>query len=198
MLRRRLVLLAAGTAGLGGTAWAQASLRPDPTPRLPAQPGQSPALEERTSLQRAARLLEAQVAAGRLGEERAAAAAVRQFAATIAAEHGRFRDALGELAASRRVDLAEAPRATSEDATLAPLREASGEAFDRAFLGRQLGLQATMAELFQSMASNSPDPAIARFGITVLAALQGQFATARRLGEPMGLRAATIEAPPQY
>lgn len=55
-----------------------------------------------------------------------------------------------------------------------------------------------MAELFQTMASNSPDPALQRLGISVLAAVRTHFETARKLGEPMGLRAETVENPPQY
>ncbi len=55
-----------------------------------------------------------------------------------------------------------------------------------------------MAELFQSTASNSADPALQRLGITVLAAVRSHFDAARRLAEPMGLRVDIVENPPHY
>jgi hypothetical protein len=55
-----------------------------------------------------------------------------------------------------------------------------------------------MAELYQTMASNSPDAALARFGITALASVRARFETARALGARFGLRVDTIEDPPQY
>ena len=48
------------------------------------------------------------------------------------------------------------------------------------------------------MASNSPDAALARFGITALASVRAHFETARALGARFGLRVDTIENPPQY
>jgi len=115
----------------------------------------------------------------------------------MAADNGGFRDAFGELARARGIELAGGATAAA-DASLATLRDVAGEAFDRAFLARQLGLYPAMAELFQSMASNSPDPGLQRLGIAVLATLRRQFDTARALGAPMGLRAETVENPPQY
>ncbi len=88
--------------------------------------------------------------------------------------------------------------ASIEDRSLAALQDATGEAFDRAFLACQLGLYRIMAELYQTMASNSPDKAIARFGITALAALRAHFETARTLGARFGLSVDTVESPPQY
>jgi predicted outer membrane protein len=96
------------------------------------------------------------------------------------------------------VELSDRTAAGIEDRSLEALRQAGGEAFDRAFLSRQLALYRPMAELFQNMASNSPDPALQRLGITVLASVRSHFETARKLGEPMGLRVETVENPPQY
>ena len=197
MLRRTLLLAALLAAPLG-EALAQTRIVPDPTPRLPAQPGQGLSAEDARSLQRAARLSEAQVEAGRLGAERAGGAEVRQLAASIAEEHARLRQALGTLAAEHQVALQGREAAGIEDRSLGALRQASGEAFDRAFLARQLSLHRIMAQLYQTMASNSPEPALQRFGITALAALRAHFETARTLGAGFGLSADTVENPPQY
>ena len=197
MLRQTL-LLAAGFAALLGTAGAQRSLVPDPTPRIPPQPGQGLPVADARALQRAARLSDAQVEAGRLAAEQATSAEIRQLAARIAEDHARFRQTAGELAAARRVELPDRAAAGIEDRSFTALREASGEAFDRAFLARQLGLYRLMAELYQTMASNSPDAALSRFGITALASVRAHFETARALGARFGLRVDTIENPPQY
>ena len=200
MLRRSLLLLAglAAPAASAGHACAQTRITPDPTPRLPPQPGQGLAIEDVRGLQRAARLCDAQAESGRLAAQKAASPAVRELGQAIAADHGRFRQAVDTIAAERKLELPDRKAAGVEDPGLAALQQASGEAFDRAFLSRQLGFYKPMAELFQTMASNSPDPALQRLGITILASVRAQFETARKLGEPMGLRVETIEKPPQY
>jgi predicted outer membrane protein len=194
MLRRTTLLIAAFSLP-AGRALAQASLTPPTAPRVPPQPGQGPAAADVRALQRADQISAAQVEAGEMAAGKAAMPALRQLGSTIAADHGRFRHAISGLAGARRVEL---PERAAEDLSLASLRDASGEAFDRAFLSRQLGLYRPMAELYQAMASNSPDPAIARFGITALAAARAHFDAARELGAPLGLRAETVENPPQY
>lgn len=196
---RRTTLLLAGTAALAaGTARAQTRLTPDATPRLPPQPGQGMPAEDVRALQRAARFTDAQVEAGRLAAEKASAPAVRELGQAIATDQARFRESIGAIAAERKLELPDRAAAGVPDPGLAALRQASGDAFDRAFLARQLGLYKPMAELFQSMASNSPEPALQRLGITVLSSVRAHFETARKLGEPMGLRVDTVENPPQY
>ncbi|RAI55185.1 DUF4142 domain-containing protein [Roseicella frigidaeris] len=198
MLRRTTLLLAGAAALAGGAAGAQTRITPDPTPRLPSQPGQGMPIEDLRVLQRAALFSDAQAEAGQLGAERAASPQVRQLAEAIAADHGRFRQGLAAVAAERKLELPNRAAARIQDPSLDALRQTSGEAFDRAFLARQLGLYRPMAELFQTMASNSPDPALQRLGITALSSVRTHFETARKLGEPMELRAETVENPPQY
>ena len=198
MLRRTTLLLAGTTTLAAGAAWAQTRITPDPTPRLPPQPGQGMAIDDLRAIQRAALFCDAQVEAGQLGAQRATAPEVRRLAEAIAADHGRFRQGIAAVAAERKVGLPDRAAARIQDPSLDTLRQASGESFDRAFLARQLGLYRPMAELFQTMASNSPDPALQRLGITILASVRASFETARKLGEPLGLRADTVESPPQY
>lgn len=202
MLRHMLICTMALVASTGvapGEASAQASIRPDATPRLPSQPGQGLAVEDVRSLQRAAQLSNAQIEAGRLGAEKAVGTELRQLAASIAGDHARFREMVGGIASKHGVELPPREAAGTEDRSLATLRDATaGEAFDRAFLARQLGLYPSMAELYQTMASNSPDTGIARFGITALAVLRAHFETTKTLGARFGLSAEAVGKPPQY
>jgi predicted outer membrane protein len=159
MPRRRLLLAAILAMPLGGGsgAWAQTRIVPDPTPRVPAQPGQGLAAEDVRSLQRAARLSAAQVGAAGLAAEKAAGAQVKQLAARIGEDHARFQRAVAELAAAHGVALPDRQAAGIQDQSIAALRTADGEGFDRAFLARQLGLYRPMAELYQTMASKPDD-----------------------------------------
>ncbi|SDB74319.1 DUF4142 domain-containing protein [Belnapia rosea] len=201
MLRRELIrtaALAAAACAASVQAQAQASIRPDPKPRLPPQPGQGLAVEDARSLQRAAQLSDVQIEVGRLGTEKSATPEVKQLAVSIAEDNARFRRIVDELAAAHRVELPQREASDTKDRSLAALREGTGEAFDRAFLERQLRLYPSTAELYQTMASNSPDTSIARFGITALAALRAHFESAKALGARFGLTAEVIEKSPQY
>ncbi|TCZ50976.1 DUF4142 domain-containing protein [Roseicella aquatilis] len=198
MLRRTTLILVGAALLPGGASRAQTRITPDPNPRLPPQPGQGMPVGDVRAVQRAALFCDAQAEAGQLGAQKAGAPAVRQLAQDIAADHARFRQAFGAIAAERKLDMPNRAAARIQDPSLDALQQASGEAFDRAFLSRQLGLYRPMAELFQNMASNSPDPALQRLGIQVLSSVRSHFETARKLGEPMGLRVDTVENPPQY
>ena len=94
MLRRTFLHATALSALLGaaGEARAQANIRPDPTPRLPPQPGQGLPLEDVRFLRDAAALSAAQVeAAGAAqsgGDEEG-----RRFAAGLAERHRKLRGA---------------------------------------------------------------------------------------------------------
>jgi predicted outer membrane protein len=199
MMRRWTILRLAAVAALaGGTAWAQSRLAPDPTPRLPSQPGQGMPTEDARALQRAALFAEAQIEAGQLGARQGRSPELRRLGESIAADHARIRQDLSAIAGDRRLAMQDRAAAGVQDPGLDRLRQATPEAFDRAFLARQLGLYRPMAELFQTLASNSPDPVLQRFGIVALAAVRAHFEAARGLGEPMGLRVDTVEPPPQY
>jgi predicted outer membrane protein len=202
---QRRCILAAATAIIGvgllvpARVDAQASLRPDPTPRLPPQPGQGLPAEDVRFLQRAARLTEAQSEAGRIAAERASSPDVRRLASAVADENARRYQRIVAIAAARKVVLQANPaEAATADPSLAALRQAAGEAVDRRFLARQLGLYPLEADLYQTEASNSPDRELSRLGIEALAVLRQHVETAQALGAPLGIQADAIEAPPQY
>lgn len=202
MLRRRLLLPAAFFPAVfaASGARAQVGITPGTTPRVPPQPGQGLPIEDVRFLRRAVRLSEAQAEAGRLAAEKATNPEVRRLAAAVAQEEAELHRKLENLAKARGVDLqqAEAAAAPPADASLAALRQASGDEVDRRFLARQLGLYTQQARMYQSEASATPDAELSQIAIAALAALRAHFETARQLGVPYGLRAETVEAPPQY
>ncbi|MBX6747357.1 MAG: DUF4142 domain-containing protein [Acetobacteraceae bacterium] len=201
MLRRRLLLPAIFLAAVTARgAPAQVSIMPDTAPRVPPQPGQGLPAEDVRFLRRAVRLSGAQAEAGRLAAEKATSPEVRRLGAEVAKEQTELRQKLENLAKARGIDLQQAETATdaSEDSSLAALRQASGDEVDRRFLTRQLGLYTEQAKMYQTAASASPDAELSQIAIAALAALRRHFETARHLGAPYGLKADTVEAPPQY
>lgn len=213
MLRRTLLLLNATAlaampgGGGAGEARAQANIRPDPTPRLPPQPGQGPALEDARFLRGAAALSAAEVeaaaaaqAAGGADEE------VRRLAAGLAERHRRLREEIAALAQARGVDLAPSAEAAGPGGRVAEARRrldglrGAGAADARAFLAAQIEVHPVLVEMYQVQASNTPDQELGSFAIRALVGLQEDFAAVVRLGEARGLRRPDhlLSNPPQY
>lgn len=203
MLRRPLLTLLAALAT--GQVQAQSTLRPDPTPRLPPQPGQGLPLEDLRFLRDAAALSRTQVevagrVAGKGGSEdisRFAGALVerhRALAQQIAAliqQHG------GLEAAGPQPDADITQALRQLEATGSPGAAAEGE---RAFLTAELQVHPVLIRLYQAQASQSTDRGLARVAIVALVGIQEDFATATRLAAPLGLKPPdqTIANPPQY
>jgi predicted outer membrane protein len=206
MLRRTLLHTASFAALLGGAgeARAQASIRPDPTPRVPPQPGQGLPLEDVRFLRGATALstaeAEAAAATAQAGDEE-----VRRFAAHLAERHRGLAEQIAALARARGVDPAAAPgtspggRVAEAKRRLEALRgAAAGDG--RAFLTAQLELHPVLVEMYQTQASNTTDHELGSFAIRTLVGVQEDFATAVRLGEGRGLRRPEhlLSNPPQY
>ena len=195
MQRRFLLVLASLLPG--STAWAQAGLRPDATPRLPPQPGQGRPLEDRRFLRDALALSRAQVeaagrAAGHAGEE------VRRLAVSVADRHRALAQQIERMAQDRNAAEAAAPDDSRVGEALRHLAAAgTGE---REFLLAELQVHPVMAELYQEQASQTTDRELARMAITALVGIQEDFAAATRLGAPLGLAPPEriIPNPPQY
>jgi putative membrane protein len=165
---------------------------------LPPQPGQGLPVEDVRFVQRAARLSEVQVDAGKVAAEKATTADVRALAAAIVNENTTLASRLEVLARTRGINLRDPKGGAVTDLSLAGLHQAGGEDIDRRFIARQLGLYRLLADTYQTEASNSPDVELSRVAIVALAALRSQFETARRIGGRYGLDVGTVEAPPQY
>ena len=94
-------LILMGLTALSGPAWSQANIRPDPTPRVPPQPGQSLPVEDALFLREAASASQGQDELGRLAAEKAPDDALRSLAQRISETHGRLGGALKRLIDAR-------------------------------------------------------------------------------------------------
>lgn len=206
-MRRRLLLLAPALGGplpLRG-ALAQAGIRPDPTPRLPPQPGQGLPIEERRFLRDAAALSAAQADAAARMAGTASDDDVRRMSAAIADRHRRLGEQIHALSAARglRPDAplpeAEAPSSPRVAGALRRL-EGAGTGTERDFLAAQIAVHPVLVEMYQTEASHTVDRELGRFAIITLVGIQEDFAAVVRLGEARGLAQprGLLSNPPQY
>jgi predicted outer membrane protein len=198
MMKRSFVLAACILPLLVGDAAGQANIIPDPSPRLPPQPGQGLPLEDLRFLERGIDQSVIQIEMGELAAEKASDEALIQLGRQVASDHEQIRQKLVELAQQRGVEVSARTPNEALRGAIDQLQRQSGEDFDRAFLGMQLKTGQQLVELYQTQASNSTDTGLASFAITTLVQLQQHFATAQQLGAQHGLSAETVEQPPQY
>jgi predicted outer membrane protein len=198
MMKRSFVLAACILPLLVGDAAGQANIIPDPSPRLPPQPGQGLPLEDLRFLERGIDQSVIQIEMGELAAEKASDEALSQLGRQVATDHEQIRQKLVELAQQRGVEASARTPDEAGQGAIDQLQRQSGEDFDRAFLDMQLKTGQQLVELYQTQASNSTDTGLASFAITTLVQLQQHFATAQQLGAQHGLSVETVEQPPQY
>lgn len=121
-----------------------------------------------------------EVTLGRLAQERAGAAEVRQFGQRMVEDHTRANEELARLVQPRGVvperELPEAHRAVER--TLATL---SGQAFDEEYLGQQVGGHRAMLALFEHAARHARDPALKEFAARQVPIVQQHLEQAQAL-----------------
>ncbi len=213
------LLAAAVLISLGGPAWSQANLAPDPVPRLPTQPGQSLPLEDVAFLNAATAMSRIQTQLGPVAQK-AANPQIQQLGSQIAQTHKALESELAKLAKERHVDLSKPQlavpdqggpggaasavtnraHASGEQArqSLQRLSTVQGQALDLAFVQEQLSLHDRLVDLYQTEASNSPDPTLASFAIRSLVAIQRDHNAVIDMAGQFGIAAERGGQPPQY
>lgn len=205
----RIILLAAAlVVALGGPAWGQANLRPDPEPRVPAQPGQAPPVED-------VEFLKVATAMSRLELKMGEAAArltlpdLQQLGRRIADDHRALEGEVAALAKERKVDVSKTDlavadqggpggaasavtssrHAAGEPYAQAPQRLArlSGDQLNREFVREQLVFHDRLVDLYQTQASNTPDSGLASFAIKALITIKRDQDDLRRFAGQLGL-----------
>jgi predicted outer membrane protein len=183
---------------MNGEAVAQANIRPDATPRLPPQPGQGLALEDRMFISRAFNLSEAEIEAGRLAVEKASGPGVKEFGQRLVTEHEKLRGAVQQLAEKNGITVDPHASRSWWEGALQRLAGLSGQEFDRAYMRWQLETHLATVNLYQTQASHTPQLELSRFAITTLVDIQRLFEQAKELGARHGVAIDTVRQPPQY
>ena len=217
-MRKTTLFLALGLAVLAGEAAAQANLRPDPTTRLPPQPGQGLPVEDMQFLTAAQRISRLEGDLAKLAAERGGPE-VKALAAKLGGDHQRLEGDVRKLVQERGASGSSAPPtnpkeggpggaagAVTNPANAAPRGEqalkelsgVSGEEFDRRWVQEQLAVHDRLVDLYQTQASHSPDTELAKFAIITLAGIQEHRGALRELGKRYGLKAETTGQAWQY
>ncbi|MBB3268752.1 putative outer membrane protein [Azospirillum sp. OGB3] len=215
----RIILAAIlGAVLVSGSPWAQVNIRPDTTPRLPPQPGQSLPVEDALFLKEAATASQGQAELGRLAAEKGADDAFKNLAKGIAETHATLGESLKRLSSARplppadqlkpqRADAfgaagavtnpANAQEGMTPDAVKA-LSGASGDAFAKGYIEAQLRIHDRIVDLYQTEASNTPDRELATFTITSLVSIQKDRDALRQMAGRFGISAPATGQPVQY
>ena len=203
---------------MSGSAWSQANLRADTTPRLPPQPGQSLPVEDALFLKEAAVASQGQMDLGKLAAEKAPDDAVKTLAKGIAETHRTLGEHLKRLTGSRPLPPADqlkpqradglgaagtvtnpanAQEGLAQEAVKA-LSGTSGEDFAKGYVEAQLRLHERIVDLYQTEASHTPDRELATFAITSLVSIQKDRDALRRMAGRFGINAPAEGQPVQY
>jgi len=215
----RIILTAAlGAVLMSGSAWSQANLRPDTTPRLPPQPGQSLPIEDALFLKEAAAASQRQLDLGRLAAEKAPDDAFKSLATGIAETHRTLGEHLKNLSGNRSLPPADQVQPERADAlgaagavtdpsnaeegldqeAVASLSGLTGEAFARGYIEAQLRLHGRIVDLYQTEASHTPDRDLATFAITSLVTIQKDRDALRQEARRFGIETNAEGQPVQY
>lgn len=208
-MRKIAALALLGIALIPGPVWSQANIRPDPTPRVPPQPGQALPLEDALFLKEALAASQGQVELGRLAAGKTSDSALKKVAAEIAGTHATLAEHLKRFAHGRALPPADQVKPEQADRfgaagavtdpanvqggmaqeALKSLSGANGDAFSKSYVQTQIPIHDRLVDLYQTEASNTPDRELATYAITSLVAIQKNRDALRRVARQFGLPA---------
>ncbi len=156
------------------------SLAQTPTPSRTATQAGQPAQADRTFAEKAAISDMFEIQAGKLAQEQAKDAGVKQFGSHMAADHGKTSEAMKALAQQKSMTLP-----TSLDSEhqqkLDQLRALKADQFDAAYLRGQIEAHQTAVALFRTQAETGKDADLKRFAEQTLPTLEQHLRQVRDL-----------------
>jgi putative membrane protein len=174
---------------------------PEPTPPAPIQEpagrtadkadaGQAAAVPaaDAAFVKKAAAAGMAEVAMARLGQEKAEHADVKAFAAKLEKDHSAANAELKDLAAQKKIMLAEPAGHGPGHAKLAKL---SGAAFDRAFVAAMVEEHQKDVKAFEKASSGAADSDVKAFAAKTLPTLKEHLQTVQELSKTVGAKKPT-------
>lgn len=122
----------------------------------------------------------AEVQEGKLAQQKASSADVKQFANTMVTDHTKANDELKRIAQEKGVT---APARTSEQEATAEanLRKESGTQFDRDYIKQQIGDHQKTIALFEKQVNSGSDPDLKSFAQETLPILRRHLEMAQGL-----------------
>lgn len=126
-----------------------------------------------------------EVALAKLGQEKAEHADVKAFAATLEKDHTAANADLKEIAAGKKIVLAES---AAHGPVHAKLEKLSGAAFDRAFVAAMLDDHVKDVKAFEKAAGSAADADIKAFAAKTLPTLKAHLKQVQELSKTIGAK----------
>ncbi len=194
LLTRAALMSALQSASLGTLA--QSAGAPTATPRdssTAAQAAGTLSLSDRNFVLNATQGGEAQVAMGRMAQQRAADSVVKAFGERMVVDHGKANAELMQLISAKGLQLPAQP-GQGQKMDTEHLGKLSGKEFDMAYMKHMIDAHKTDVAAFEKAAQSAQDPQIKAFAARTLPTLQAHllqaqttYDTLRKQPAPNGL-----------
>jgi putative membrane protein len=122
----------------------------------------------------------AEVALGKLAQEKAAAPEVKQFAQRMVEDHGKANEALAKLATERGTKPPQQPSEAAQ-AVEKTMSAYAGKEFDEVYIAQQVGDHVVAVALFEHAAEHAKTPELRDFAKKALPTLQEHLKEAQAL-----------------
>jgi putative membrane protein len=146
----------------------------------PAKRGQL-SQQDRSFVDQAAAGGLAEVAAGKIAEQKAQEASVKAFARQMVTDHGKANDQLMAIAKQENIKAPTAPDRVHA-AAVDRLKKMSGDQFDRSYMQGQIEDHEKTVQLFQKEATSGQDTKLKAFAFETLPTLQQHLQMAKDVG----------------
>lgn len=175
--------------GQSGQAGAPASnTASQPSPNQPntnqqtqaQQAGSKPSSADSDFVQHAATGGKAEVAMGKLAEQRGAVASVREFGRWMVTDHTQANHQLAKIAQQSGMQLPSGPD-KQQQAAMAHIEKLHGTAFDRAYIAAQLKAHEKTVDLFRKEAQSGQDTQLKQFAQQSLPMLEQHLTEVQEL-----------------
>ncbi len=157
-----LAFAAAGLIGCGASAAGAAQL----------------SHQDQTFVKEAAQGNLAEIASGKVAQERGTSDAVKQLGQTMATDHQQLNDQLSQFAQQNGVRLPASP-APADQRQMSSLEKLQGTSFDRSFARDEVADHKKTIAMFQKEAKNTRDPALRQMVEASLPVLQKHLKMAK-------------------
>jgi putative membrane protein len=133
---------------------------------------------------------DAEVALGKLAQERAQSPDVKRYAQMMVTDHGKANDRLAALGKANRANLPKADADPDKRAVKAQLEKLRGADFDVAYMGAQIGDHQTTAQLLEHEIGSGQDLRVKAYAQETLPTVMRHLEMAQEIHQKL------VEAPP--
>jgi putative membrane protein len=132
----------------------------------------------------------AEVSAGKLAEDKATSAAIKDFGGMMVKDHSKANQKLWSLAADKSIKLPTTP-SVEQIASGEKLKLLSGDSFDKAYIKNQMHAHRDTVALFKKEIAAGQDPQAKQFASATLPTVQAHLAKITQIANAAGVSVPT-------